>query len=336
MESIRLLFAVPEAARQEFFPHHPEGILTRTREYWAERDELQERRWDKLLQEFDPEVVISCWQTPGFSDDYASSPNSLRYVCHLAGSVRNRVPRAMIERGVLISNWGNMVGHSVAEHAVLLILAGLRNIREWNDAVDEFSGNPRTRLRTCTLKGKRVGIHGFGGIARHLVSMLRPFHCQISAYSEGVPSHLYVENGVKECGSLAELFSKNQILVECEALTSRTEGSVSANILRKLPDGALLVNVGRASVVEEEALIAEAQTGRIQIALDVFPDEPLRPDSPLRKIPGAVLSPHIAGPTFDMLPDCGAFALRNLKRYIEGREDEIEGRVTLEIFDRST
>ena len=124
------------------------------------------------------------------------------------------------------------------------------------------------------------------------------------------------------------------MLIECEALTSLTRGSVTAAILDLLPPDAVFVNVGRGAVVDEPALVRRAARGLVRVALDVFEHEPLPPDSEFYRIPNALLSPHIAGPTADTFPLCGEFALDNVRQYLQG--GKIAGLVTLEAYDRSS
>ena len=90
----------------------------------------------------------------------------------------------------------------------------------------------------------------------------------------------------------------------------------------------------RAAITDETALLRVATEGRIAVGLDVFVQEPLPPDSPWRGLRNASLTPHIAGPTVDRYPDAGAFALKNLRAYAEGRP--LEAVVTPAIYDQST
>jgi phosphoglycerate dehydrogenase-like enzyme len=101
-----------------------------------------------------------------------------------------------------------------------------------------------------------------------------------------------------------------------------------------LPADAVFVNVGRGAVVDEAALIKIALEGNLRVGLDVYQKEPVLPGYPLLNAPNVLLSPHIAGLTEDGFPILCDFAIKNLQRYIKG--DEIEGLVSLEIYDRST
>lgn len=289
------------------------------------------------LGELEPEIVLTGWSTPRLGDRWAGDrAGSLRYVCHLAGSVRHLVPRAFLERGGIVTNWGEIPSGAVAEQALLLALAALRNISNWSAVIQrrEEAGSHIERLNTRTLFGRSVGVHGFGRVARALVTLLRPFGVTLHAYSEGVPEAMMRAAGVTPCGSIEQLCARSEVLFECEALTPATTGSITAKALAALPDGAVFVNVGRGGLVDEAALLRESAAGRIRAALDVVVSEPLVPNSAFCGVSDAVLSPHIAGPTFDQYPQIGEYAVRNIARYLGGTTPESV--VTLEEYDRAT
>lgn len=333
----RVLFAINEQERADFFPDDfvcPPGIETR----WRPAGPLTPEAWTALLDGFQPTVIVSCWSTPALPPAFASTGSPLRYLCHLVGSVRNLVPRSFLERGGLLTNWGSLAGDTVAEHALLLALGALRRQTEWNGIIAQPRIVPwRTasaRLRTRTLIGRRVGVYGFGHVARSLVNLLRPFGVDIACFSAGVPPALMLEAGVTPCESLVSLAAHSEVFFACEALNPQTRARLDASVLASLPDDAVFVNVGRGALVDEAALVHEAAEGRIRLALDVVTREPLCADSPVLSVPGALLSPHIAGPTYDRFDDCGRLALANLDRYLRG--ESLESLLTPELYDRST
>ncbi|MDR2674699.1 MAG: hypothetical protein LBC18_07485 [Opitutaceae bacterium] len=279
------------------------------------------------------EVVLSAWATPLLDAQWLLSQECpVKYICQISGSLRRQVPRAYLANGGLASNWAGLAAPMVAEHALLLALGALRKLPEWRAS---FTAGPaRTLLRTRTLFGKRVGMHGFGRVARELVKLLKPFGTKTCAYSAGV-SHDYIKSfGVTPCDSLAELFAQSQVLFECEALTGESWGSVTRALIGALPEGAVFVNVGRGRLVDESALIEAAKRKKIHIALDVAASEPILDGNPVLAAPGALISPHIGGPTDDFLPELGRFARSNLERYLRGEKPE--GIVTLRDYDRAT
>lgn len=335
-----VLIAISERERADFLPFLPPdggpSIPGARGVAWFDSKRGSAEDWTAVLREFRPEVLVSCWTTPPLPADAADRPD-LRYVCHLTGSVRRLVPRAFIENGGLVSNWGDAVSPQVAEHALLLALLALRNGARWRGYIRDLGpthANPSMVLDTRTLFGRRVGLHGFGRVARALVGLLKPFGAEVSAWSEGVPTDFIRSHGVRPCASLRELFSGSEVLIECEALTPQNAGSVDAAALAALPDGAVFVNVGRGAVVDEAALEREAASGRLRIALDVVKEEPMTSASAIFAHESALFSPHIAGPTADRYQDCGRFALDNVARYLAGRP--VLAQITLADYDRST
>ena len=307
-----------------------------TSAYWCTSSNLRGSGWPAMLRRENPEILVTGWSTPGLPLDWLSSPECrLRYVCHIGGTVRHLVPREFVARGGRVSNWGSSVAPQVAEHALLLALAALRRVPRWRPFFDQPAERRRIEsLETRTLFGSRVGLHGFGAVARALCGLLQPFGVTISAYTTGVAPAEMRAAGVTPCRTLGELFAGSDVLFECEALTPATDEIVDATVLGRLPPGAVFVNVGRGRIVREADLIRVARTRRLRIALDVVADEPMRRDAPLLRATDILVSPHIAGPTTDLYFACGRFAAENVRRFLAGREPM--ARVTAAIYDRST
>lgn len=303
---------------------------------FADDPDLRPEVWAARLAEWQPEVLLSAWNTPPLPETWLARRDCpLRYLCHVTGSVRRLVPRSFLERGGLVTNWGEGISGQVAEHGLLLVLAALRGQAEWRDFIARpVDRRQITDLRTRTLFGLRVGLHGFGSVARALLPLLQPFGVAVAAWSAGVPPELYARHGVRNAGSLRALFAGSDVLIECESLTPATAGGVTADLLAALPDDAVFVNIGRGAVVDEPTLVREAAAGRLRVALDVSATEPLTPDSPVVRCGRIILSPHIGGPTTDRYAECGGRALDNLERFLDGRPPD--SAITLVAYDRAT
>jgi phosphoglycerate dehydrogenase-like enzyme len=286
--------------------------------------------WIGWLDSCRPTILVTAWSTPLIPADLPG----LRYVCHAGGSVRSTVPRALLERGIVVTNWGENVSEGLAEAALLLCLSALRCSHYFCDQMHHQRSWPTFPVATKTLYERKVGIHGFGASARKLVALLKPFRVQVSAYSRNVPSALFNGLGVKQCESLDELFATSDVLFEMEALIPDTVGVITERILRLLPPDATFVNVARGALVDEDAVMRIAREGKIRLALDVYAKEPLPSDSPLRDLKEVTLFPHVGSPTDDRLYTCGDIALENLGRFL--RDEPVSARVDLDIFDRST
>ncbi|MGE9292199.1 MAG: hydroxyacid dehydrogenase [Puniceicoccales bacterium] len=336
----RILFAINPLEIKTFFPEGIPEFGSRECIQWEVHDTrfISGEEWESLLQDFSPTVIVSAWTTPRISEDILNSPwFSVKYICHLPGSVKKLLPPLAFEKDLLISNWGSLASDAVAEHALLLVMACLRRLPQWNPVM-RLEGSDyqeqRVEMQTRTLYGKRVGLHGFGKVARELVNLLKPFKVKLSAYSEGVPDAFMREHGVKPCDSLTRLFAENQVLIECEALTQENQGSVDAHVLEQLDTGDVLINVGRGAIIDEDALLHRIQAGGIRVGLDVFSSEPIGADSPFWQVPDVLYSPHIAGPAQDGFGLCSKLARANIDRYLKGLP--IEAQVTLEEYQRST
>lgn len=291
--------------------------------------------WERLWRESPADILISAWRTPSLNSTLQPADlKSLRYVCHLAGSVRKIVPRELIEQGLQVTNWGGSISPTVAECTLMLILMALRRASYWAVAMHSNGAWKDGNTFTESLLGRRVGIHGLGSIGQCLVPMLRPFTSRIQAYSPRVPEAIFSSLGVKRLTSLEELFSESDVVVELAPGTPENYRLITEKHLRLIPGGGVFVNVGRGRVVDEDGLIRVAREGRLQIALDVFEREPLPADSPLRGLPNVMLLPHIAGPTRDRQRDSGALALKNLRAFLRG--EPLEAVVTVGVYDRST
>lgn len=286
--------------------------------------------WTKTLQQFRPSIIISGWLTPPIP---AHTPD-LRFVCHVAGSVRRHVPRALLERGVVVGNWGDTVAEVVAEGALSMILASLRRLQYFGDLMHRQQGWQWAPAGTKSLYDRKVGIHGFGTVVHRLLPLLKPFRCSVRIFTAGVPDSWYAEHGAERAGSLEQLFEWADVVVEAEALTATNRGIIGETLLRRMRPEGVFVNIARGALVDEPALAKAAKEGGLRVALDVFQEEPLPPDSPLRDLPEVVLTPHVAGPTEDRAHLCGEWAIENLKRNLRG--EPIRSPVTVAIYDRST
>ena len=156
----------------------------------------------------------------------------------------------------------------------------------------------------------------------------------VTADLEAEVDELITHYPVKRAASLDALFAGNDVVIELAPLIPATIGTVTERHLRLLRDGGVFVNVGRAAIVDEAALLRVAREGKIFVGLDVFVEEPLPVNSGFRGLPNVSLTPHIAGPTPDRHGDATAFALRNLRAYAAGQP--LEAAITPEIYDRST
>ncbi len=294
------------------------------------------RQLRALIEDIEPEILITGWTTPRLHTDCFFPKGPVKYVCNVTGSVRDLVPPEAIDRGLIVTNWGTSISRTVAECALMLILMSLRCTAEHHEHMHHNNGwtTLPSKARQLSLFNRKVGLHGFGKVARELVALLRPFQVEISSYCPSMAKSVFEEHGVVRVESLEKLFASNQVIVELEGLTNETYHCVNEAILRLIPDEGVLVNVGRGAVIDQDALLRVLEDKKIRVGLDVFEQEPLPADSPLRKNANLVILPHIAGPTADRMKDAGANAVSNIQNYLNGKP--LNGLITSEFYQYMT
>ncbi|GAA3532684.1 hydroxyacid dehydrogenase [Nonomuraea rosea] len=276
---------------------------------------VAERFDDPRLAEVLPrvDVLITGWGCPPLDEHLLAAAPRLRAALHSAGSVKGLVGAACWERGLLVSSAADANAVPVAEYtvgAVLLAGKGVFGLREGY-----------RRRRTFTLGevqattgnyGRRVGIVGASRIGRRVIDLLAPHDLELCLYDP------YTQvAGVRQAG-LEELLSSCDIVSLHAPANDETLHMIDRDRLALMPDGAVLVNTARGSLVDTDALVAELRTGRLSAVLDVTEPEPLPPDSPLFDLPNAFLTPHIAGSQGNELARMGAAVLDELERLIAG------------------
>ena len=335
MRLAKTLIAITPRERVEFFPDEMFEQLAQLVPDLLVVDPSSlsgESAWRECLAAEKPEIIVSCWKTPALPGPQPAC--DIKYLCHLAGSVRKFVTAEQIERGLLVSNWGNSVSRVIAECGLFLTIAALRQATHWTMAMHQEGGWKDDSTEFFSLFERRVGLHGFGSIAQQLARLMKPFDVRLQAFSPSVPDATLTECGVTRATSLEALFADNDVVIELAPLTARTEGMVTEAILRRLKPGSVFVNIGRGAVVDEAALARVASEGKIQVALDVFGIEPLPLDSPFRGMRNVTMLPHLSGPTTDRRRDAGRLAINNIRRYLKG--EALEAHITNAVFARST
>jgi D-3-phosphoglycerate dehydrogenase len=162
------------------------------------------------------------------------------------------------------------------------------------------------------LAGKTAGVLGYGSIGKATARRLVAFGCDTLAYDPFPEALADADAGVTAV-SLDELLSRSEVLILCAPLTPDTHHIIDDVALAKLPEGALFVNVSRGPLVDERALVEALSSGKLgAAALDVFEDEPLAPDNPLRAFEQCVFGSHNGSNTREGVLQCSAKAVENL------------------------
>lgn len=280
------------------------------------------------------DVAIVGWDSYGLPTALADDPGALRYVCSYSGTIRHTVPRQLIEAGIVVSNWGPLASDGVAEGAMALLLAGLKELPRFGGAQrDGEWGIDESRIGT--LLGLRVGIYGLGYVGRRFVDLLRPFGAHIMAFDP------YVEefpDDVDRADSLLELCDFAEALVVHAGHSAETRSSLDGECLARLVDGAVVVNTARGEIFDQGALFAELATGRIRAGLDVLAPDHLDSEHPLRAADNVMLTFHqISSSRWPKRPGLSPMqqlVVDQIDRFRRG--ESVLYQFDLDRFDRST
>jgi phosphoglycerate dehydrogenase-like enzyme len=203
---------------------------------------------------------------------------------------------------------------SMAEATILMMLSALYDLRgsEFILRNNLPSRPPVARM----VKGRTVGMIGFGQIARAIAARLSGWEMQLQTYAPRLRSPL--PDNVKRV-DLDELLRTSDIVLVLASLNPDTRKLLNAERLGLLKRGAVLVNTARGAITDEAALFRLAKEGHLRaIAVDVFETEPLPADNPLRELPNAILTGHCVGHTVDTIEAQPRFALESVARVLRG------------------
>ncbi|MBP1806685.1 hydroxyacid dehydrogenase [Rubellimicrobium aerolatum] len=230
--------------------------------------------------------------------------------------------KSLDARGIALAVVGDVNSVSVAEHAMMMLLACAKRAV----AADRAVRNParwgwRNQLEASEISGRRLLILGYGRIGRHLARMARGFGMEVRAFDPFLAAQ-----GWPDGDTTAPVSSLSEGLAWADAVSVHAPKGerplLDVAELSLLQPGAILVNTARGGVVDEGALADALASGRVGAAgLDVFDDEPPNPDHPLLAFEQVLLSPHIAGLTADAAERMAVASVRNALDYLDGRLD---------------
>jgi phosphoglycerate dehydrogenase-like enzyme len=234
---------------------------------------------------------------PPISAETLEKLKALRCIFNVETNLLNNMPyETLFARGIHVVTTGLVFAEPVAELGLAMALNLARNIVDADLAFRQGKelwggdGNQTARL----LSGADVGIIGFGDLGRALNRLLTGFRTRTKVYDPWLPPSILVDNGV-EPASLDEVLSQSDFVFVVASVTSENQGFLGADSFAKMRKGAAFILLSRAGVVDFEALMQAVRSGHIVAASDVFPEEPLAKDHPVRDLPGFLRSAHRAG-----------------------------------------
>ncbi|MFI6897574.1 hydroxyacid dehydrogenase [Streptomyces sp. NPDC050256] len=267
------------------------------------------------------EILITSWGCRPLDDAVLARMPALKAVVHAAGSVKHHVTEACWDRGLLVSTAAAANAVPVAEYTLAAILFANKRVLEIGGLYREHRTPLDWAARFPGFGNYRrtIGLVGASLVGRRVLELLRPHDFDILLADPHLAPEAARSMGARLV-ELDELLAVSDVVSLHAPALPETYHLLDARRLSLLRDGATLVNTGRGSLIDTEALTAEAQSGRIHAVLDVTEPEVLPAASPLYSLPNVLLTPHIAGSLGGELRRITRSALDEVERYCAGRE----------------
>ena len=315
--STKLLISIRPSLYRELFTSEMDAQLHDKVQvmYQAEDRNMISAELADRITGFD--AVLTGWGTPQFTDDVLKNAEQLKLIAHSAGSIKRMLPSAVFEHGIRVTHVASALAPSVAETTLMFIMLCLRQIHKVDYAFKHESWeSARSIAMGHELAGRRIGVVGAGYTGRHVIRLLNAMNTELWVYDPYLSSEDAEKLGVKKV-DLESLLKECPIVTLQAPSTDETYRMIGAERFSLLQDGAIFINTARTHLIDESALLAELQSGRIMAALDVFEQEPLPNDSAFRRLDNVIITPHIAAITPESRQRQGQYAIDEIIRFFK-------------------
>jgi phosphoglycerate dehydrogenase-like enzyme len=272
---------------------------------------------DEIFYRELPEAEVIWHVLRPLSDSDLERAARCRLVHKLGAGVNTIDVEAASRLGIAVANMPGANAASVAEGAVLLMLAALRRLPQLDRATRAGTGWPSDPSLGETVRdigGCTVGLIGYGNIAKRVETIVTAMGATVLHTSTG-------DDGHPGWRALPDLLGDSDIVSLHLPLTADTSKLLDATALALMKPGAVIVNTSRGPIIDEDALVGALREGRLAAAgLDVFAVEPLPADNPLLRLDNVVLTPHVTWYTVDTMRRYLAEAVDNCRRMRDGRD----------------
>ncbi|WP_135557375.1 hydroxyacid dehydrogenase [Paenibacillus cymbidii] len=238
------------------------------------------------------DVIITSWQCPPITAAVLDAAPQLRGLLHAAGSVKGVATPEVWRRGIRVSGGAAALGKGVAETALGMTIASLKNM--WRLARHTREGGWTRGTDVRELYGLTIGVVSAGSAGGHFIRLLQNFDVDVLVYDPFLSAEDAAALGAVK-SELEPLLAAADVVSLHAPLLDATHHMINARRLALMKDDAILINTARGGLIDETALAAELAQGRLFACLDVTDPEPPAADHPLRALPNAVLTPHLAG-----------------------------------------
>jgi phosphoglycerate dehydrogenase-like enzyme len=268
------------------------------------------------LADFD--IVLAMRERTAFPATLVQRLTRLRMLNVTGSRTRSLDLDACTARGILVcGTGGERSGAATAELALGLLLAATRHLAT-ADAAIRAGGFQSGVPVGSVLEGRTLGIVGLGRIGTRMARYGQALGMQVLAWSQNLTEDKARAAGAR-LATKAELFEQSDAVSLHLVLSDRTLGIIGAPELERMKPAAILVNTSRGPLVDEQAMLARLRSGKLIAALDVYGEEPLPADHPLRELRNVVLAPHLGYCTHEVYAQFYRESIENVLAYLDGK-----------------
>lgn len=265
--------------------------------------------------------VLTCWGTPKITAVMARQAKDLKVIAHAAGSLRGVIEKEVLALGMQVTSQAGAIAMPVAEYTIGLILAGVRLV--WRQdrliqASHDWKASYPPEGLCWEVAGRTIGVISLSRVGWLVAKKLTALDAKVIAYDPYAQESVFRSCGAQGIG-LEGLFDQASVVTVHAPVTRETDKMVTADLLRRLPDGALIVNTARGVLFDPQALEAELVNGRLRAAIDVAEPEPLPKDSRLYGLQNVLITPHQAGLSIEARRRQGLGAVDDVVQVLAGQ-----------------
>ncbi|TPP10400.1 hydroxyacid dehydrogenase [Rhizobium glycinendophyticum] len=272
-----------------------------------------------MVDRYLPETVLIFGQTDMPKERLDRAPKLKAIINVESNFLPNIDYQACVERGIWVITPASAFAAPVAEAALAMALDLARGItkadREFRAGTEAYGLEGNTE--TFRFTGAPVGLIGFGDLGQAFRDLIRPFKNKVRVFDPWLPNEI-IERQDCEPATLDEVLRQSQVVCVFASVTSENEGFIGAREFALMKKGAAFLLMSRAAVVDFPAMLEAAASGHIKVATDVFPEEPVAADDPVRQTPGLLLSAHRTGGTRDAFYALGSMAVADAELIMKG------------------
>ncbi len=243
----------------------------------------------------------------------------LKVISRFGVGVDNIDVEAARKYGIKVTNAAGGNSNAVAELTIGLIISAMRHIPQLHASTREGAW---ARFAGEEIRGRTIGLLGFGNIARLIAKKLQGFDVKLMAYDK-YPNMEAAKTLNVEMTDADTVLSSADILCMMLPSLPETRQFMNAEAFSKMKDGAYLINTARGALIDENALAAALESGKLRsAAIDVYETEPASPDNPLFSLPGIVTTPHTAAETYETYHGVGLLTANAILDVSAGKEPQ--------------